>query len=224
MTIRVAVVDDQELVRHGFAVMLSLTDDLEVVGEAADGNGAIDLARRQRPDVMLMDINMPEMDGLEATRRILAEPAVDRCRILVLTTFDVDEYVYEALRCGASGFMLKDTSPADLLQAVRVVAGGEAMLAPRVTSRLIARFAAGAAPPTELTAEVDALTDREREVFDTVARGLSNAEIAERLHMSYGTVKTHVSHLLTKLRCNDRAQLVIAAYESGFITPGQRSI
>lgn len=223
MTIRVAVVDDQELVRHGFAVMLSLADDMEVVGEAADGGGAIDLARRERPDVVLMDINMPEIDGLEATKRILADPAGPRCRILILTTFDVDEYVYEALRCGASGFMLKDASPADLLQAVRVVAGGEAMLAPRITSRLIERFAAGAAPPAELAADVDALTDREREVFDTVARGLSNAEIAEQLHMSYGTVKTHVSHLLTKLRCTDRAQLVIAAYESGFITPGHPS-
>ncbi len=223
MTIRVAIVDDHELVRHGFAVMLSLTEDLEVGGEAADGQGAVDLVRRERPDVVLMDINMPEMDGLEATKRILADPAGGRCRVLVLTTFDVDEYVYEALRSGASGFLLKDTSPDDLLSAVRVVAAGEAMLAPRITSRLIARFAAGAAAPTELVAEVDGLTDREREVFDTVARGLSNAEIAERLHMSYGTVKTHVSHLLTKLRCTDRAQLVIAAYESGFITPGHPS-
>ncbi len=221
MSIRIAVIDDQELVRHGFAVMLSLDDDIEVVGQAADGFEAIDLVRQSRPDVILMDVNMPEMDGLEATRRILGDPTLSRSRILILTTFDADEYVYEALRAGASGFLLKDTSPEDLIHAIRIVAGGEAMLAPKITSRLIARFAAAAVPRPDLQAGVEALTDREREVFDAVARGLSNAEVADKLNMSYGTVKTHVSHLLTKLGCNDRAQLVVAAYESGFVTPGR---
>ena len=220
MTVRVAVVDDQELVRHGFAVMLALDEDVDVVGEAADGREAVDLVRRSRPDVVLMDINMPEVDGLEATRRILSDPMLSHCRILILTTFDADEFVYEALRAGASGFLLKDTSPEDLLQAIRIVAAGEAMLAPAITSRLIARFASAADPRPELAAGVETLTEREREVFDAVARGLSNAEVTAELHMSYGTVKTHVSHLLTKLGCNDRAQLVVAAYESGFVVPG----
>lgn len=221
--IRVVVVDDQELVCHGFAVMLSLADDVEVVGQATNGLEAVEVARRERPDVVLMDIHMPELDGLEATRRILADPGLGRCRVLVLTTLDVDEYVYEALRSGASGFMLKDTSPDELIAAVRTVAAGEAMLAPRITSRLIARFAEASAPQPHLVAEVEALTQREREVLDAVAAGRSNACIAEQLHMSYGTVKTHVSHLLSKLSCSDRAQLVAVAYESGFVTPGRSS-
>ncbi len=221
MTIRVAVVDDQELVRHGLAVMLSLAEDIEVVGEAADGEAGVALVRRERPDVVLMDINMPGVDGLEATARILGDPGNGSCRVVILTTFDLDRYVYEALQAGASGFLLKDTSPDDLLAAVRVVAGGDALLSPTITKRLIAEFVRRQPADAGLADDIATLTDREREVFETVARGATNAEIAEQLHMSYGTVKTHVSHLLTKLGCTDRTQLVMVAYESGFIVPGQ---
>jgi len=219
--IRVAVADDQALVRSGFVVLLRSDAGIDVVGEAANGREAVDLARRARPDVILMDIRMPDMDGLEATRQITADEAGSSTRVLILTTFDLDEYVFEALRAGASGFLLKDTLPEDLLAAVRVVAAGEALLAPKVTRRLIEQFVHQ--PPVEPSAPppgMATLTGREREVLAAVARGLSNAEIAEQLFMSHATAKTHVSHLLTKLDARDRAQLVMLAYETGAVVPG----
>ena len=219
--IRVAVADDQALVRSGFAVLLRSADGVDVVGEAANGREAVELAQRARPDVILMDIRMPEMDGLEATRHITSNEATLSTKVLILTTFDLDEYVFEALRAGASGFLLKDTLPDDLLAAVRVVAEGEALLAPTVTRRLIEQFVQ---QPARVTAEppagLNALTEREREVLAVVARGLSNAEIAEQLFMSHATAKTHVSRLLTKLDARDRAQLVMVAYEAGVVVPG----
>ena len=217
--ITVAVVDDQELVRSGFVVLLRSSPDLEVVGEAGDGHEAWDLCRRTSPDVVLMDVRMPRMGGLEATRRIMADPRCASTHVLVLTTFDQDELVHEALRAGASGFLLKDTRPAQLLEAVAVVAAGDALLAPSVTRRLIEQFAA--LPRVVDRSLDDGLTDREREVLVAVSRGLSNQEVADELHMGYGTVKTHVSHLLTKLDCRDRAQLVMHAYESGLAVPGR---
>ena len=219
--IRVLVVDDQVLVRAGFAVLIDADADFEVVGEAGDGVEAVALAARHRPDVVLMDVRMPELDGIEATRRIKADPMSGDARVLVLTTFDLDEYVFEALRAGASGFLLKDTPPADLLAAIRVVADGDALLSPRITSRLIAEFAAqpGPAGGGELP-DLAVLTEREREVLGLVGRGLSNAEIAEQLYVSLATAKTHVSRVLTKLHARDRAQLVVVAYESGLISPG----
>ncbi len=217
--IKVAVVDDQELVRSGFVVLLRSAPDLEVVGEAGDGQEAWDLCRRTTPDVVLMDVRMPRMDGLEATRRIMADPECSSTRVLILTTFDEDELVHEALKAGASGFLLKDTRPTQLLEAVQVVAAGDALLAPRITRRLIEQFAS-LPRPASAPADDD-LTDREREVLVAVSQGLSNQEIADRLHMGYGTVKTHVSHLLTKLDCRDRAQLVMRAYESGLTVPGR---
>ena len=221
--IRVGVVDDQALVRSGFAVLLRSADGIDVVGEGSDGREAVELARRTRPDVMLMDIRMPEMDGLEATRRITSDNATASTRVLILTTFDLDEYVFEALRAGASGFLLKDTLPDELLAAVRVIAGGEALLAPKVTRRLIEQFvqqrpAAAGAPHPGLAS----LTEREREVLGAVARGLSNAEIADELFMSHSTAKTHVGRLLTKLDARDRAQLVMLAYEAGVVVPRSR--
>jgi DNA-binding NarL/FixJ family response regulator len=217
--VRVAVADDQALVRSGFAVLLRSADDIEVVGEAADGLEAVELVTRERPDVILMDIRMPEMDGLEATRRITGSDA--DTRVLILTTFDLDEYVFTALRAGASGFLLKDTQPEELLTAVRVVAAGEALLAPKVTRRLIEQFVQEPArSPIEQRPELDTLTERELEVLGAVARGLSNAEIGEQLFMSHATAKTHVSRLLSKLYARDRAQLVMLAYESGIIVPG----
>ena len=202
-------------------MLLRASPGIEVVGEAGDGVEAVELARRTSPDVVLMDVRMPRMDGLEATRAILADPSAATTRVLVLTTFDDDELVLEALRSGASGFLLKDTRPTQLLEAIEVVAAGEALLHPRITRRLIERFAA--LPPQQPAREAqdDGLTGREREVLAEVARGLSNHEIGERLHLGYGTVKTHVSHLLTKLDCRDRAQLVMHAYESGLAVPGQ---
>lgn len=220
--IRVAVADDQALVRSGFAVLLRSSPDMDVVGEAADGAAAHDLARAARPDVVLMDIRMPGVDGLEATRRITADPQCTSTKVLILTTFELDEYVHEALRAGASGFLLKDTLPEDLLTAVRVVAAGEALLAPRITKRLIAEFAraAAAAPSPQATTRLATLTEREREVLMQVARGMSNAELADTLFMSHATAKTHVSRLLTKLDARDRAQLVVFAYECGLVIPG----
>jgi DNA-binding NarL/FixJ family response regulator len=220
MSVRVVVVDDQLLVRAGFRVLVDSAPDLEVIGEAGDGVEAVELARRERPDVVLMDIRMPRMDGLEATRRIVADELLDGVRVLVLTTFDLDEYVYQALRAGASGFLLKDTPPADLLAAIRVVAAGDALLAPSVTRRLIQEFARRPEPATVAPVALAALTDREREVLALVARGLSNAEIAERLYVSAATTKTHVSRVLAKLQARDRAQLVMLAYETGLVTPG----
>ena len=218
--IRVAVADDQTLVRAGFRVLVESAPDLEVVGEAGDGAEAVELARQQLPDVVLMDIRMPRMDGLEATRRIVALDQAGGVRVLVLTTFDLDEYVYAALRAGASGFLLKDTPPADLLAAIRVVAAGDALLAPGITRRLIAEFARRPDPTQVAPAALDALTDREREVLGLVAHGLSNSEIAERLVVSSATSKTYVSRLLAKLGARDRAQLVAIAYETGLVTPG----
>jgi DNA-binding NarL/FixJ family response regulator len=220
--IRVVVADDQALVRSGFAVLLRSADDIEVVGEAADGREAAELVERARPDVVLMDIRMPEVDGLEATRRITGSERTASTHVLILTTFDLDEYVFEALRAGASGFLLKDTLPEDLLAAVRVVAGGEALLAPTVTRRLIERFVEQqpAEVPPAAHPGLALLTEREQEVFAAVARGLSNAEIGEQLFMSHATAKTHVSRLLSKLQARDRAQLVVIAYEAGVVRPG----
>ena len=218
--IRVLVADDQTLVRAGFRVLVESAPDLEVVGEAGDGAEAVELARQALPDVVLMDIRMPRVDGLEATRRIVALDQAEHVRVLVLTTFDLDEYVYAALRAGASGFLLKDTPPADLLAAIRVVAAGDALLAPGITRRLIAEFARRPEPGAVTPAELATLTDREREVLALVARGLSNAEIAELLVVSAATAKTHVSRVLAKLQARDRAQLVMLAYETGLVTPG----
>ena len=218
-SIRVAVADDQALVRGGFSVLLRSAADIDVVGEAANGREALALVADAKPDVILMDIRMPEMDGLEATRRIVGSDA--ETRVLILTTFDLDEYVFGALRAGASGFLLKDTIPEELLSAVRVVADGEALLAPKITRRLIEQFVSEpTSEPVERKPELDTLTERENEVLAAVARGLSNAEIAEQLFMSHATAKTHVSRLLSKLYARDRAQLVMLAYESGVIVPG----
>jgi DNA-binding NarL/FixJ family response regulator len=219
MTIRVLVADDQALVRAGFGVLVDSAADLQVVGEAGDGVQAVELARRERPDVVLMDIRMPTMDGLEATRRITALDEAAAVRILMLTTFHLDEYVYQALRAGASGFLLKDTPPAELLAAIRIVAAGDALLAPRVTRRLIQEFARRPGPAPATPDALGALTEREREVLVLVAGGLSNAEIAAQLVVSPATSKTHVSRVLTKLGARDRAQLVMLAYETGLVTP-----
>ncbi|MFC6162091.1 response regulator [Kribbella jiaozuonensis] len=216
--IRVAVVDDQDLVRAGFVMLLRSAGEIEVVGEARDGLEAIALCRRTAPDIVLMDVRMPHLDGLSASRTILADPACQGTKVVVLTTFDDDDLVLEALRSGASGFLLKETRPAQLLEAIEVVAAGEALLHPRITRRLIERFAA--LPDARPGTADDGLTERERDVLRAVAQGLSNQEIAARLHLGYGTVKTHVSHLLTKLGCRDRAQLVMYAYESGVAVPG----
>jgi DNA-binding NarL/FixJ family response regulator len=219
--IRVAVADDQALVRAGFSVLLRTAPDLDVVGEAADGQAAVELVARERPDVILMDIRMPAMDGVEATRRITADDRLAATRVLMLTTFDVDDYVFAALRAGASGFLLKDTLPDDLLAAVRIIAGGEALLAPSVTRRLVEEFVRRPATPGKQDVPgFDTLTRRETEVLAAVARGMSNAEIAAALFMSHGTAKTHVSRLLTKLAARDRAQLVMVAYETGLVAPG----
>jgi len=222
MTIRVAVADDQALVRSGFAMLLSGEADIDVVGEAANGAEAVALAARAHPDVLLMDVRMPVMDGLEATRHITGDATLAGTRVVILTTFDLDEYVHEGLRAGASGFLLKDTLPVDLLAAVRVVAAGDALISPRIPRRLIEEFARRPEPGAAKAAKaaLEHLTDREREVLELVARGQSNAEIAAGLFVSHATVKTHVSRLLMKLDVRDRAQLVMVAYETGLVTPG----
>jgi DNA-binding NarL/FixJ family response regulator len=217
--IRVLVADDQAAVRAGFAALIAGEDDMVPVGEASSGREAVDLSRRVFPDVVLMDIRMPVLDGLEATRLICADRTLADARVLVLTTFDLDEYVYAALRAGASGFLLKDAGPDELLRAIQIVAAGEALLSPSVTRRLIAEFAARP-DPREVPPEVSELTQREHEILRLVAAGLSNDEIASRLVISPLTAKTHVSRILGKLRCRDRAQLVALAYESGLVTPG----
>jgi DNA-binding NarL/FixJ family response regulator len=223
--IRVLLADDQALIRAGFHVLIDAADDLQVVGEALDGAQAVDLARRERADVVLMDIRMPGVDGLEATRRISADDDLAGVKVIILTTFESDEYVYQAIRAGASGFMVKDTEPADLLQAIRVVARGDALLSPSVTRRLITDLATRPDRPPPGARSLEALaglTEREREVMALVAEGLSNDEIAGRLFLSPLTSKTHVSRIMTKLNARDRAQLVVMAYESGLVTPGER--
>ncbi|WP_448319747.1 response regulator [Streptomyces sp. CO7] len=223
MTIRVIIVDDQAMVRAGFAALLAAQADIDVVGEAPDGEKGVEVSRSVLPDVVLMDVRMPRMDGLAAARALLDPPpgVVHRPRVLMLTTFDVDDYVYEALRAGASGFLLKDAPPADLIAAVRVVASGDALLAPSVTRRLIADFAKQRPVPRGNPAlRLNALTPRETEVLELIARGLSNQEIAGRLVLAEQTVKTHVGRVLAKLHLRDRAQAVIFAYESGLVAPG----
>ncbi|MFF0742526.1 response regulator [Streptomyces sp. NPDC004111] len=223
MTIRVIIVDDQAMVRAGFAALLSAQADIDVVGEAPDGRQGVEVSRSTHPDVVLMDVRMPEMDGLAAAREILNPPpgVVHLPKVLMLTTFDVDDYVYEALRAGASGFLLKDAPPADLIAAVRVVAAGEALLAPSVTRRLIADFAAQRpAPRRNPSLRLNGLTPRETEVLELIARGLSNQEIADHLVLAEQTVKTHIGRVLAKLGLRDRAQAVIFAYESGLVSPG----
>jgi DNA-binding NarL/FixJ family response regulator len=216
--IRVLVADDQALLRGSFRVLIETTPGMTVVGEAGNGAEAVEYARREQPDVVLMDVRMPETDGIEATRQICGGSATAAVRVLILTTFDLDSYVYGALRAGASGFLLKDAPPADLLAAIRVVAAGEALLAPAVTRRLIAEFVRRAEPARPLGRELDGVTGREREVLTLVARGLSNVEIAARLQLSIATVKTHIGHLLGKTGARDRAQLVIVAYETGLVS------
>jgi DNA-binding NarL/FixJ family response regulator len=219
MTIRVILADDQALVRAGFRALLNAQEDLTVIGEAADGDEAVKAAREHKPDVMLMDIRMPGTDGLEATRQISADPALADVHILILTTFEEDEYVFEAIRVGASGFLVKDTEPAELVHAVRVVARGDALLSPGVTRRLIGEFATRAKKVLS-PATLDVLTEREREVVALVGEGLTNDEIAARLVVSPATAKTHVSRAMIKLAARDRAQLVVLAYESGLVRPG----
>lgn len=219
--IRVVVVDDQGLVRAGLRVILEAEDDIEVVGEAVNGLDAVELVRATRPDIVLMDIRMPQLDGLEATKRIIDDSSLEDVRVLVLTTFEVDEYVFEALRAGASGFLLKDVEPVELLRALRVVSAGESLLSPSVTRRLIDEFVARpdrVGSPTSL----EVLTDREREVVALVAAGLTNDEIAEQLVISPATARTHVSRAMVKLGARDRAQVVVVAYESGLVAPGRQ--
>lgn len=223
MTIRVLVADDQALVRAGFVALLDAQDGIAVIAEADTGAAALAAARELMPDVVLMDIRMPEMDGLAATRAIAADPALANVRVVVLTTFELDEYVFEAMRAGASGFLVKHTEPAELVRAVRVVAEGEALLSPSVTRTLVSEFAARTKQPTGPSTPLAELTAREREVMALVAEGLTNSEIGERLFMSPATARTHVSRILTKLGARDRTQLVVMAYESGLVRPGWRS-
>jgi DNA-binding NarL/FixJ family response regulator len=217
--IRVLLADDQALVRAGFRALLDAEEDIEIVGEAGDGAAAVRLAKSTRPDLILMDIRMPHVDGLEATRQIAEDPSLADTRVVILTTFDLDEYVFEALRVGASGFLLKDTEPMDLIRGVRAVAAGDALLSPKVTRRLIAEFA-GRTRTLAAPRQLDQLTDREREVMALVGAGLSNEEIAAQLFVSPATAKTHVSRAMVKLGARDRAQLVVFAYEAGLVRPG----
>jgi DNA-binding NarL/FixJ family response regulator len=220
VSLKVLIADDQTLVRTGLRMILEAEPDIQVVGEAADGDLAVKEARRQRPDVVLMDIRMPNMDGVEATRH-LAGASSESTKVLVLTTFDLDEYVVEALRAGASGFLLKDAPPERLVEAIRVVAAGEALLAPSITRRLLDRFASKLPPADErIPAALSSLTEREVEVLKLMAKGFSNGEIAEKLYLSETTVKTHVSRVLTKLHLRDRVQAVVLAYEAGLVQPG----
>lgn len=217
--IRLLIADDQALVRSGLRMLVASADDMEIVGEAATGSAAVSLTSELLPDVVLMDIRMPEMDGVEATRRICADSAMGDVRVLILTTFDLDEYVFGALRAGASGFVLKDADPDELLEAVRVVAGGETLLAPAITGRLVAEFVRQPSADSTVPRNLADLTDREREVLTLVGRGLSNIEIGAQLFISPATVKTHVGRVLQKLGARDRAQLVVIAYETGLVTP-----
>jgi DNA-binding NarL/FixJ family response regulator len=217
--IRVVLADDQALVRSGFSALLNARDDIDIVGEAADGHQAVALASTVHPDVVLMDIRMPGLDGLEATRRITTDPELAAVRIIILTTFALDEYLFDALRSGASGFLVKDTEPAELVAAVRVVAAGDALISPTMTRRLVAEYARRAKPPPPVT-DVGRLTDREREVLGLVAAGLTNDEIGARLFLSPATARTHVSRILSKLAARDRVQLVVFAYETGLVQPG----
>ena len=221
--IRVLLADDQSLIRAGFRILLESADDIEVVGEASDGAQAVQQAHDQRADVVLMDIRMPNVDGLEATRRIAADDDLAGVRVIILTTFESDEYVYQAIRAGASGFLVKDSEPAELIQAVRVVARGDALLSPSITKKLITDLASRPDSRRATGRELDGLTEREREVMTLVAAGLSNDEIAGRLFVSPLTAKTHVSRIMTKLDDRDRAQLVVLAYECGLVIPGQRA-
>jgi DNA-binding NarL/FixJ family response regulator len=223
MTIRVLIADDEALVRGGFRSMLERHTDIDVVGEAGDGEEALALVLELDPDIILMDVRMPRLDGLEATRRLLSQPGGHAPRVLMLTTFDRDLYIYEALKAGASGFMLKDSPPERLAAAIRVVAAGEAMLAPGITRRLIEEHVRGPRPGQAIPAELDELSPRELDVLRLVARGASNAEISEGMHLSHATVKTHVAAILAKLGLRDRTQVVVFAYESGFVRPGSLS-
>ncbi|MEU7865844.1 response regulator transcription factor [Dactylosporangium sp. NPDC049140] len=216
--IRVLIADDQALLRGSFRALIDLSGDCSTVGEAGTGDEAVRLAGEHRPDVVLMDVRMPGMNGIEATQLICRDPELDGVRVLMLTTFDLDEYVYGALRAGASGFLVKDTPPVELLNGVRVVAGGEALLSPSVTRRLISEFARRPQPEKPIPRRLDGVTEREREVLELVGRGLSNTEIATHLRLSLATVKTHVGRILAKLEVRDRAQLVIVAYETGLVT------
>ncbi len=220
MSIRVVLADDQALVRVGLRALAGAEDDIEVVGEAADGAQALRVVRAARPDVVVMDIRMPSLDGLEATRRIAADPACAGVRVLILTTFEIDAYVFEALRAGAGGFLLKDAEPAEILRAIRVVAAGESLLSPSVTRRVVEAFASRPAPAGPAVAALADLTDREREVVGLVGCGLSNEEIAMRLSISVATARTHVSRAMGKLDARDRAQVVVFAYEAGLVAPG----
>ena len=219
--IRVALADDSALVRAGFGMLLDAETGVEVVGVATNGREAVELARTKRPQVMLMDIRMPEIDGIEATRQITADPALDDVRVLILTTFELDEYIVDALRAGASGFLIKDTEPVELVRAVKAVAAGDSLLSPSVTRRLIGEFVNRSGPSVTPAPALDVLTDREREVLALVGGGLSNEEISAELFISVATARTHVSRAMTKLHARDRAQLVVTAYESRLVTPGQ---